>query len=256
MDILGVEISGSLAEFYAEVEQRFAADGVAIYCARSDGPEFGGFYLEGERARVALRSDLPPDAFRHTLAHELVHGLQRHEGWPKAVANPDLGDDSAAEEVAAVLQAIVHCSAAELRIAPLGLDPSWEQGERHAGIRNLLRAPHRGADTYGTPAWAYWSLLYAYITLLHPAERSRTLLHNFERAIPLAAEAGREAAALVQRHGYATREQGLASLLAVHDAMALGPHVLVEDPREGAVHDGWPIVDAADEPSEEPVVGS
>src|SRR5690349_10946782 len=135
MDVLGVELPEALAAFYEEVAAVFRAEGIEISCEASDGPEFGGFYLEGERARVAVRRDLPPDAVLHTLAHELVHGLQRREGWPRAEANADLGAENPAEEVASVLQAIVHCAAAELRIAPLGLDPSWEQGERHANIR-------------------------------------------------------------------------------------------------------------------------
>src|SRR6266498_3528092 len=97
MEVLGVELPEALAKFYRKVRAEFAQDGVTIYCAASPGPEFGGFYLEGQQA----------------------HGLQRREGWPTASANPELGEDTPAEEVASVLQALVHCAAAEMRIAPL-----------------------------------------------------------------------------------------------------------------------------------------
>jgi hypothetical protein len=81
MNVLGVELS----------EPLFAANGVTLTCERDEGPQFGGFYLDGERATVALRHDLPPDAFCHTLAHELAHGLQRYERWPTVEAHPALG---------------------------------------------------------------------------------------------------------------------------------------------------------------------
>lgn len=236
MDVLGVILPDPLAAFYAEVERQLAGEGITLTCEARPGPEFGGFYLEDDRAVVGLRHDLPPDAILHTLAHELVHGLQRREGWPRAVANPELGEQSDAEEVASVLQAIVHCAGAELRIAPLGLDPSWEHRERHKNVRQMLRAPHPGASQPGTPAWAYWSLLYAYISLIHAPERSRTLLHNFERAVPEAATAGRRAVALVRERGVATREQALAALRAVQESLALAPHILIEDLRDGAVY--------------------
>lgn len=236
MDLLGVALSDELAAFYREVETVWAASGVTLYADRDDGPAFGGFYLEGERARLGLRRDLPPDAFRHTLAHELAHSLQRKEGWPRAAANPDLGEGSPAEEVASVLQAIVHCAAANLRIAPLGLDSSWEQGERHANVRMLLRAPHAGADQHGTPAWAYWALLYAYLTVIHRPEQTRTLLRNIRRALPDAAETGEQVAGIINQTGYATREQALTSLRAVQEAMALGPSIQIEDPADGAVY--------------------
>lgn len=236
MELLGIALPPALAAFYGEVENALRAAGYTLTCERMEGPEFGGFYLAEGAATVGVRRDLPPDAVCHTLAHELAHGLQRIGGWPGATANPKRGTDSAAEEVAAVLQAIVHCSGAEARIAPLGLDPSWEQAERHQHIRALLRAPHTGANRRGTPAWAYWSLLYAYLTLLHPPERVRTLLRNFHRVIPNAAAAGETAAALVRQHGHNTADQALASLRAVQEAMQLAPNILIEDPRDGAVY--------------------
>jgi hypothetical protein len=236
MEVLGVELPPQLATFYAEVESLLGAAGITLTCELMDGAEFGGFYLLEGEATVGVRRDLPPEAACHTLAHELAHGLQRLGGWPRAVSHPKRGDQSSGEEVAAVLQAIVHCSAAELRIAPLELDASWEQVERHHNIRAMLRAPHRGANQPGTLAWAYWAILYAYISLLHPQERSRALLHNFERAIPAAAAAGRRAAALVREHGYATPDQALAALRAVQDALSLGPNILIEDPRDGAAY--------------------
>lgn len=234
MKVLDVELPEPLAAFYREVEALFAAEGLSLVCERASGPEFGGFYREEGRALVTVRHDLPPEATCHTLAHELVHGLQRREGWPLASAGPELGADSPAAEVAAVLQALVHCAAAELRIAPLGLDASWEQRERHAGVRYMLRAPHPGANVPGTPAWAYWSLLYAYLELLHPAEHVRTLLRNIQRALPQAAATGQRAAELVRFHGYATPDQALAAMRAVHELLRLGHHVVIEDPRATA----------------------
>jgi hypothetical protein len=132
-----------------------------------------------------------------------------------------------------MLQALVHCAAAELRIAPLGLDNSWELRQRHETVRYLLRAPHEHANRRTTPTWAYWSLLYAYVALLHPPEHTRTLLRNFRRAIPNAAEAGEEAAELVRRHGFATRAQAVASLNAVRDALVLRPLVVIVGAAEG-----------------------
>lgn len=225
---LPFEMGGALRAFYREMEARLAQSGLSLVVERGPGPEFGGFYVEEGRARVVLRDDLPPDAAEHTLAHELVHGLQRLEGWPRASAAPTLGDDSPAEEVAAVLQALVHCAAAELRIAPLGLSAEWEQSERQRNVRYLLRAPHAGSDQRGTPAWAYWTLLYAYLSVLHPQARVRTLLGNIGRALPEAAKVGAEAAAVVQHTGYATREQALDTLRSVHDLLALGDNIVIE----------------------------
>ncbi len=236
MELLGETLPEGLAAFYEEVARHFAAKEIELYTAPGDGPEFGGFYREEGKARVEVRQDLKGDAFCHTLAHELAHGLQRDDGWPLATANPDLGEGSSAEEVASVLQAMVHCAGAELRIAPLGLDASLEQNERHSNVRYMLRAPHAGTDIPGTPAWGYWSLLYAYLAVIHPEKQVRTLLRNFERAIPVAADAGKRAAEIVRREGYATREQALASLRGVRDALNLAPHVLITDPREGAVY--------------------
>jgi hypothetical protein len=236
MELVGIELPPDLAAFYEEVGKVTEDAGYTLTCERIDGPEFGGFYLREGTATVGVRRDMPPDAFLHTVAHELAHGLQRLGGWPKVVANPKLGDESAGEEVASVLQAVVHCSAAELQIASLNLDPSWEQVERHHNIRALLRAPHAGADQRGTPAWAYWAALYAYLSLLHPPERSRTLLHNFRRAIPEAAAAGEQIATLVREHGYSTPDEALAAFRAVQEALNLAPNILIEDPREGAVY--------------------
>lgn len=235
---LPFEMSEPLQTFYREMEARLARSGLALVVERGPGPEFGGFYVEEGRARVVLRDDLPPEAAEHTLAHELVHGLQRLEEWPRASAAPTLGDDSPAEEVAAVLQALVHCAAAEMRIAPLGLSAEWEQSERQRNVRYLLRAPHTGSDRRGTPAWAYWTLLYAYLSVLHPHERVRTLLGNIGRALPKAAKAGAEAAALVRQTGYATRGQALNTLRAVHGLLALGDNIVIEQVQEAAPEGG------------------
>ncbi len=234
MKALDVELPGPLAAFYREVEALFAAEGRSLVCERASGPEFGGCYHEQERVLITVRFDLPPEATCHTLAHELVHALQRREGWPLAAASPELGEESPAGEVASVLQALVHCAAAELRIAPLGLDASWEQRERHAGVRQMLRAPHPDANVPGTPAWAYWSLLYAYLELLHPPAHVQTLLRNIRRALPQAAATGQQAAELVRFHGYATPDQALAAMRAVHELLRLGQHVMIEDPRASA----------------------
>jgi len=234
MKVLDVELPEPLAALYREVAALFAAEGRPLTCERAAGPEFGGCYYEPQRVLITVRSDLPPEATCHTLAHELVHALQRREGWPLASANSELGEDSPAAEVASVLQAVVHCAAAELRIAPLGLDASWEQRERHAGVRRMLRAPHPDANVPGTPAWAYWSLLYAYLGLLHPPAHVQTLLRNIRRAIPQAGTTGQQAAELVRFHGYATAGQALAAMRAVHELLRLGNHVLIEDPRADA----------------------
>jgi hypothetical protein len=236
MDVLGITLPAELAAFYEETRQVLDGRGYTLSCERSAGPQFGGFYLAEGTATVQVRGDLPPEAFCHTLAHELAHGLQRLEGWPHVTANPQHSEAVAAEEVALVLQAVAHCAGAEHRIAALGLDPSWEQSERHYNIRALLRAPHVGANQPGTPAWAYWAALYAYIAVLHPPEHSRTLLRNFRRAIPQAALAGEQIAALVRAHGYTTADEALTSLRAVQDALTLAPMLRIEDPREGAVY--------------------
>lgn len=229
MELLGVTLPPSLEAFYHEVAALFAADGKPLVARRGPGPEFGGFYVEDDQAIVALRHDLPPDALLHALGHELAHGLQRREGWPRVEANMAVRPDPANVEIAATLQALVHCSGAELRIAPLGLDPAWQQAQRHAVIRSLLRAPDPAASRRGTSAWAYWSLLHAYVGLLHPEQHTRVLLKNIERALPQAAAAGREAATLVRRRGWATRDQALASLRTVRDALDLGGMVVVGD---------------------------
>jgi hypothetical protein len=245
MELLGIEVPPALAGYYGEVEAHLRAKGYALTCEWMEGPEFGGFYLSEGAATVGVRSDLPPLAVCHTIAHELAHGLQRLDGWPRVVANPALEGDAAAKDVAAVLQAVVHCAAAEARIDALGLDPSWEQMDRHQNIRALLRAPQADANHRGTPAWGYWAMLYAYITLLHPAAQSRALLHNIRRAIPEAAAAGTESAALVREHGFQTPEQALASLRAVQEALGLAPGLLVEDPRDGTVYGGAAVTRVA-----------
>src|SRR5262245_33336375 len=113
MNLIGIELPDALAAYYCEVEEELRGKGYTLTCERMDGPEFGGFYLNEGTATVGVRSDLPDTAACHTIAHELAHGRQRLEGWPRAIANPALGDASPAEEVASVLQAVVHCAAAE-----------------------------------------------------------------------------------------------------------------------------------------------
>ena len=134
-----------------------------------------------------------------------------------------------------MLREVVMAPEAEERIAALGLDREWELEQRHAALKELLRAPPSEWSRDGTLGNQFAALQYARFEFEHPPEMWKSLREEMEKKLPVAAEHGKAAVAAIAEHGWTSPDDCLAALLAARIALNLNYVAWIEDRRTGEV---------------------
>ena len=238
MNVNSREIGDALDPLFDELTQRVRAEADRELAIDSfDGDSFSRVRWSDDDAGVTifLHEDLPTLAIAHALAIALQHVRQRLDKYPEVRRPHGRQAAQGAGPLRTMLREVVMAPEAEERIAPLGLDREWELEQRHAALKELLRAPPDEWVRDGTLGNQFAALQYARFEFEHPPEMWKSLREEMEKALPIAAEHGKAAVTAIAEHGWKSPDACLAALLAARDALNLQYVAWIEDRRTGEV---------------------
>ena len=235
MKIAGHDIGDAVDGLFEEIDTRLRAEAERELIV--DSAEMNAIsniaWDDGASAvTVVVHEGVPTHAMAHVVAVALQHVRQRLERYP-AVRPPPSDDPSEGPMLRQALRELVLSAEAEMQIAPLDLDQQWEQEQRHAGLKDLLREPPEGWDESGSEGNKFMALQYARFASQHPAQMWEGLQGSFVEKLPAAADHGESVLALVQLTGWGTLGGCLESLVSVRDELSMSDVALIEDRRSG-----------------------
>jgi len=234
----GRDIGDTLDAMREEIEARVRSEaGRELAVEGFGGDSFTNVRWPDDAGAVTLQvhEQLPTHAIPHALAVALQHVRQRLDRYPDVVRPTGRQAASGAGPLRTMLRETVMAPEAEHRIAEYGLDRDWELEQRHAALKELLRAPPPEWTRDGTLGNQFAALQYARFEFEHPPRMWNSLREEMERALPIAAERGKRAVAAVAEQGWESADACLASLLGVREALGLRYVAWIEDRRNGEV---------------------
>lgn len=234
MKVIGKDIGDALDAMYAEIEQRVKVEAQCdLRVVPLDGGSFSSVDWEPGVVTIALHNGVQRRALAHVFGVALQHVRQRLDHYPEVreAATDVYGGDL----VRVTLRELVMAPEAEVQLAPLNLDTTWEVQQRHAGLKDLLQNAPADWNEAGTPGMAFAALQYARFAIEHPADLWAALKGPFTEHLPVAAERGEAVVARVREHGWASAGACLESLVAAREELGIGDYVAIEDLRNGTV---------------------
>ena len=234
MKVIGKDIGPALDAMYADLEQRVRVEGECeLRVEPFEAGAFSSVDWEPGACVVSLHNGVPTHALPHVLGVALQHIRQHLDRYPTVVNGPR--DMYGGDIVRTTLRELVMAPEAELALAPLNLDITWEIEQRHAGLKDLLRDAPKEWDDIDSPGGAFAALQYARFAIEHPADLWATLKTTFAEKLPHAAEQGERIVAIVREKGLSTPGACLETIVAARDALNLAAYAGIEDLRNGAV---------------------
>ena len=234
MKVIGKDISTALDAMYADLVERVRAE--ADCELRVEAFEAGAFSSvdwEPGAAVISLHNGVPTHALPHVLGVALQHIRQHLDRYPTVVEGAR--EVNGGDLVRTTLRELVMAPEAEMLLAPLNIDTTWEIEQRHAGLKDLLRDAPKEWDDVDAPGGAFAALQYARFAIEHPADLWAALKGPFESRLPHAAEQGERVVSVVRAPGWASAGACLDALVAARDALNLGGYAAIEDLRNGSV---------------------
>ena len=234
MKVIGKDIGTALDAMALELESRLRIE--AECELRVEAFEAGSFSSVDWAPGVCvvfLHNGVPTHALTHVFGVALQHIRQQLDHYPSVV--PGSYDGPGADLVRTTLRELVMAPEAELALAPLGIDVTWEIEQRHAGLKELLRDAPKEWNDIDSPGGAFSTLQYARFAIEHPPELWTALQSTFAEKLPKTAEQGEIVAKLVREKGWATPGACLEALVAARDAINIAAVAGIEDRRNGAV---------------------
>ena len=198
MKILGKSTSEHFDSFYSEIvtqigEQKFVPSRILGR---------GYYQFEEQGPKVGLRTDLSRPYFEHQVAHELVHALQRKEGWPRGVTRHPEGSPIA--ELGTFLVSMVLDLNVEERLKAWSFDSSYILKEQY---RNLKKAVlDQNIPSLGSCRWRKGVMMYANASLTQPANKWDELRKLFARRAPHIEIKGEELVSILKGNGWDTAD--------------------------------------------------
>ena len=232
MNVNGRDIGDGLDALYEELGTRVRDEvGRELSIDSFDGESFSNVrWPENEdEVIVSVHENLPTHAIPHALAIALQHVRQRLDKYPEVRRPRGRQAASGAGPVRTMLREVVMAPEAEEHIADLNLDREWEVEQRHAALKEILRAPPSEWGRDGTLGNQFAALQFARFEFEHPPEMWQSLSEEMERALPIAVARGRRVVAAVSEHGWASSDACLRSLLAAREAVGLRYVAWIQD---------------------------
>ncbi|MCI0438358.1 MAG: hypothetical protein L0177_04420 [Chloroflexi bacterium] len=205
------------------------------YIEEGHSAAFGDQGFDATRPELPAWSFLPNDDLAYHVAHELAHIVLNQRGFPRTGRGKGYPPDSAEARVGGDLDEMIIHPPLERLLEPFGFKHDFILKRLFNGaMKGVSRSP---VPPYGTP-WAFsWAIRYCQLKMeLPPLEW--TLLEAVYRArAPQIVALGEELASIMRETGWGTREQALAAMVKVRDALGLkvDNRVLVIDPLSGQV---------------------
>ncbi len=234
MRILGRELPPPFPDFWERFKDEIPVPAEAIEAGHS--VVFGEQGADLTAPDLPAWASLPPADLAYHAAHELTHIVQRRRGYPKAVRGRQYAADSPEARVGADIEELVlHPPLEDLLLRELGFTNDFIRARMLQGaLAGVAASP---PPEYGSPWFTTWAIRYCELRLcLPPADWAR-LEPLFRQRSPAVSLLGDELAAIMCAIGWGTREQALAAMIAIRDALGLRVHdiMLVHDPLSGDV---------------------
>ena len=224
MNVNGRDIGDALDGLFEELHARVRDEADReLVVDTFDGDAFSNvrWAEEDDEVNVEVHENLPTHAIAHALGVALQHVRQRLDAYPDVRRPRGRQAARGAGPVRTMLREVVMAPEAESRIADLNLDREWEVEQRHAALKEILRAPPGEWTRDGTLGNQFASLQYARFEFEHPPEMWTSLSEEMERALPIAVARGRRIVEAVNEHGWGSRDACLQALLAARQAAGM-----------------------------------
>lgn len=234
MRILGRELPPPFPDFWERFKDEIPVPAEAIEAGHS--VVFGEQGADLPAPALPAWASLPPADLAYHAAHELMHIVQRERGYPKGVRGRQYAADSAEARVGADIEELVlHPPLEDLLLREMGFTNDFIRARMLQGaLKGVAASP---PPEYGTPWFTTWAIRYCELQLWLPPEEWARLEAAFRERSPAAARLGEDLAGIMRGVGWGTREQALAAMIGVRDALGLRVHdiMLVLDPVSGDI---------------------
>ena len=224
MNVNGRDIGDALDGLHGDIAARLRDEASReLVIDAFDGDSFSNVRWADDEDDVCIEvhENLPTHAIPHALAIALQHVRQRLDGYPDVRRPRGRQAARGAGPVRTMLREVVMAPDAEEAIAGLGLDREWEVEQRHAALKEILRAPPSEWTRDGTLGNQFAALQFARFEFEHPPEMWASLSGDMEQALPIAVARGRRIVEAVREHGWGTPDACLQSLLAARQAAGM-----------------------------------
>lgn len=228
MKIIGKEIGSDLDEMYQLLSGRVGASGRELRVVAYEGEGLSDVQWTPRAVTISLHSGVPTHALPHVLAIALQHVRQALDGYPNIV-KPSGRQPEGSDLVRAALRELVLEPDAEAQLLALGLDRTWENEQRHQGMKSLLQQPPADWDDAESLGNLFLALQYARMSLTHPPAMWKALQKRAEEVLPVAAERGEQVLTAVKKRRWGSARAALDSFLLVRDELGIEDIVRIED---------------------------
>ncbi len=232
MQVLGKDIGKALDARYADIERRLSVELERTLVVEGfEGGSISNVEWLDDRVRLLVHTGVPRHALAHVFGVALEHVRQRLERFPDVVRPPVDDQPEGAEIVRQALRELVLAPEAEMFLASLKLDDTWEIEQRHQGMKDLLRDPPEDWNEAGSVGNDFMSLQYARFAIQHPPEMWGGLRKTMQERLPLACERGDAALKIVRTYGWGGPGACLESLVGARNELELKDIAAIEDRR-------------------------
>lgn len=234
MRILGRELPPPFPDFWERFKDEIPVPAEAIEAGHS--VVFGEQGADLTAPALPAWASLPPADLAYHAAHELTHIVQRERGYPKGVRGRQYAADSAEAHVGAdIEELILHPPLEDLLLREMGFTNDFIRARMLQGALSGVAASP--PPEYGSPWFTTWAIRYCELRLCLPPEEWARLEAAFRERSPAAARLGEELTGIMRGVGWGTREQALAAMIGIRDALGLRVHdiMLVLDPVSGDI---------------------
>lgn len=161
---------------------------------------------------IRLHADVNQPCFEHQIAHELIHALQRKEGWPRLVSRhfAELGE---------TLVSMVLDLNVEDRLKSWAFESAWIINDQYRNIRRAIL--HEDTPATGTNRWRRGAMMYTYALLTQPTKRQNILMTLFQQRAPHIARKSEELVCILKDNGWSNPDEALSSLIAIRSSIGL-----------------------------------
>ena len=234
MKVLGNELPPPFPAFWDRFKDEIPVPAESIETGHS--VVFGDQGADLTAPALPAWASLPPADLAYHAAHELAHIIQRRRGYPKAVRGRQYAADSPEARVGADIEELVlHPPLEDLLLRELGFTNDLIRARMLQGALNGVAAGP--PPEYGTDWFTTWAIRYCELQLCLPPAEWAPLQAAFRQRSPAVSRLGDDLAAIMRATGWGTREQALAAMIGIRDALGLRVHdiMLVLDPVSGDI---------------------
>jgi hypothetical protein len=228
LKIIGKEIGSELDDMYHLLVGRAGVAGRDLKVVAFEGDGLSDVQWTAKAVTISLHSGVPTHALPHVFAIALQHVRQTLDGYPNILKPPGRQPEGS-DLVRGALRELVAEPDAEAQLHALGLDRTWENEQRHQGMKSLLQQPPADWNEPESLGGLFLALQYARMSLTHPPQMWKALQKRAEEVVPVAAERGEQVLTAVKKKRWGSASAALESYIRVREELGVEDMVRIED---------------------------